>query len=45
MTLDAFVDQIQGNMNLPPEKFEEVVVELQYYVEFGVWPKPEALLG
>ena len=39
------MDQIQGNMNLPPEKVEEVVVELQYYVEFGVWPKPEALLG
>ncbi|CAL1139986.1 unnamed protein product [Cladocopium goreaui] len=44
MTLDAFVDQIQGNMNLPPEKFEEVVVELQYYVEFGVWPKPAITL-
>ena len=45
MTLEDFVNQVQGNLNLSTQKNQEVVVEIQYYVEFGVWPKPEALLG
>lgn len=45
MTLEDFVNQVQGNLNLSTQKIQEVVVEIQYYVEFGVWTKPEALLG